>query len=168
MKDTNSSFSSYYLVRFPRNALTVILGNLFMLSVWHFFIPRQVSSPWKSTGIAIIRNHHFITISLFVGMFNAQSCLSQVLGRSAKSSHSHHDDKHIRIPDYLGFLQKLVGSFVLTNETCFSRHYSAVCAQEPLALIIRIGVSTMVWIPSARSHKYFKVLVSSAYTYLTL
>ena len=73
MKDTNSSFSSYiFSKQFLRNALTVILGNfIYAIGVAFFILPTGLITG-GTTGIAIIMNHHFgITISLFVGMFNA-------------------------------------------------------------------------------------------------
>ena len=170
MKDTNSSFSSYiFSKQFLRNALTVILGNfIYAIGVAFFILPTGLITG-GTTGIAIIMNHHFgITISLFVGMFNAVMFVIG-FGLLGKEFALTTMISTFAFPTILGFLQKLVGSFVLTNDMFLASLFGGLCIGTSLAMIIRIGASTGgMDIPPLVLNKYLKCLFPSAYTYLTL
>ena len=162
MKDTNSSFSSYiFSKQFLRNALTVVCGNfIYAIGVAFFILPTGLITG-GTTGIAIIMNHHFgITISLFVGMFNAVMFVIG-FGLLGKEFALTTMISTFAFPTILGFLQKLVGSFVLTNDMFLASLFGGLCIGTSLALIIRIGASTGgMDIPPLVLNKYFKVPVS--------
>ncbi len=162
MKDTNSSFSSYiFSKQFLRNALTVVCGNfIYAIGVAFFILPTGLITG-GTTGIAIIMNHHFgITISLFVGMFNAVMFVIG-FGLLGKEFALTTMISTFAFPTILGFLQKLVGSFVLTNDMFLASLFGGLCIGTSLAMIIRIGASTGgMDIPPLVLNKYFKVPVS--------
>ena len=162
MKDTNSSFSSYiFSKQFLRNALTVVCGNfIYAIGVAFFILPTGLITG-GTTGIAIIMNHHFgITISLFVGMFNTVMFVIG-FGLLGKEFALTTMISTFAFPTILGFLQKLVGSFVLTNDMFLASLFGGLCIGTSLAMIIRIGASTGgMDIPPLVLNKFFKVPVS--------
>ena len=162
MKDTNFDFSSYiFSKQFLRNALTVVFGNLiYAIGVVFFILPAGLITG-GTTGIAIIMNHHLgITISLFVGIFNAIMFVIG-FGLLGKEFALTTMISTFAFPTILGLLQKIVGNFVLTNDMFLSALFGGLCIGTSLAIIIRIGASTGgMDIPPLVLNKYFKVPIS--------
>lgn len=162
MNDNNTSISGYILSpHFLRSALTVVIGNLiYAIGVALFILPSGLITG-GTTGIAIITNHNFgISISIFVAIFNAVMFVAgfALLGKEFALTTL---ISTFAYPALLGFLQKLIGPFKLTDDLFLSALFGGLCIGLSLAMIIRIGASTGgMDIPPLVLNKYFRVPVS--------
>lgn len=147
--------------RLLRNIVIVILGNLiYAIGVAFFILPSGLITG-GTTGIALITHHTFgIEVSLFVAAFNIAMFLIgfAFLGKEFALTTL---VSTFAYPSLLGFLQRLIGSFVLTDDLFLCALFGGLCIGVALAMILRIGASTGgMDIPPLILHKLFRVPVS--------
>lgn len=162
MNTQKSSISEYiFSKQFLRNALIVLIGNLiYAIGVALFILPSGLITG-GTTGIALIMNHSFgITVSGFVGIFNVAMFIIGflLLGKEFALTTL---ISTFAYPALLSLMQKIIGSFVLTNDLLLSALFGGLCIGTSLAMIIRIGASTGgMDIPPLVLNKFFRIPVS--------
>lgn len=162
MNTQKSSISEYiFSKQFLRNALIVLIGNLiYAIGVALFILPSGLITG-GTTGIALIMDHSFgITVSGFVGIFNVAMFIIGflLLGKEFALTTL---ISTFAYPALLSLMQKIIGSFVLTNDLLLSALFGGLCIGTSLAMIIRIGASTGgMDIPPLVLNKFFRIPVS--------
>ncbi len=152
---------SIFSLRFLRNILVVIFGNLiYAVGVVFFILPSGLITG-GTTGIGLIM-HHFtgLNISIFVAIFNIAMFLlgAAILGMEFALTTL---VSTIFYPLLLGLLQKIVGDFILTQDLFLSAMFGGLCIGISLAMIIRLGASTGgMDIPPLVLNKLFRIPVS--------
>ena len=152
---------SIFSLRFLRNILVVIFGNLiYAVGVVFFILPSGLITG-GTTGIGLIM-HHFtgLNISIFVAIFNIAMFLlgAAILGMEFALTTL---VSTIFYPLLLGLLQKIVGDFILTQDLFLSAMFGGLCIGISLAMIIRLGASTGgMDIPPLVLNKFFRIPVS--------
>ena len=124
------------------NVVLIVLGNLiYTAGVVLFILPTGLITG-GTTGIALILNHFTgIRIAAFVGVFNV---IMFVLGYAmlGKKFAMSTLVSTFSYPVLLGFLERIVGDFVLTDDLLLSALFGGLCIGLGLAVVIRIGAST--------------------------
>lgn len=162
MNNKSSSISKYIFSRqFVINALIVLIGNLiYAIGVALFILPSGLITG-GTTGIALIMNHSLgISVSGFVGIFNITMFAIGflLLGKEFALTTL---ISTFAYPALLGLMQRIVGSFVLTNDLLLSALFGGLFIGTSLAMIIRIGASTGgMDIPPLVLNKFFRIPVS--------
>lgn len=153
-----------------KNIITVIIGNfIYAVGVVFFLLPADLITG-GTTGIAIIVNHTTgMEISLFVGIFNVAMFLLgfAFLGKEFAITTL---VSTFAYPALLALLQKIVGSYVITDDLFLCTLFAGLCIGLSLAMIIRIGASTGgMDIPPLILNKLFRIPVSvSMYVFDTI
>ncbi len=152
---------SIFSLRFLRNVLIVIFGNLiYAVGVVFFILPSGLITG-GTTGIGLIMNHLTgLDISIFVAIFNIVMFLlgAAILGLEFALTTL---VSTIFYPLLLGVLQRIVGDFILTQDLFLSAMFGGLCIGISLAMIIRLGASTGgMDIPPLVLNKLFRIPVS--------
>ncbi len=152
---------SIFSLRFLRNVLIVIFGNLiYAVGVVFFILPSGLITG-GTTGIGLIMNHLTgLDISIFVAIFNIVMFIlgAAILGLEFALTTL---VSTIFYPLLLGVLQRIVGNFILTQDLFLSAMFGGLCIGISLAMIIRLGASTGgMDIPPLVLNKLFRIPVS--------
>ncbi len=155
------NIKSIFSLRFLRNILIVIFGNLiYAVGVVFFILPSGLITG-GTTGIGLIMNHLTgLDISIFVAIFNLAMFLlgAAILGLEFALTTL---VSTVFYPLLLGILQRIVGDFILTQDLFLSAMFGGLCIGISLAMIIRLGASTGgMDIPPLVLNKIFRIPVS--------
>lgn len=125
-----------------KNIITVIIGNaIYAAGVVLFILPSGLITG-GTTGIALTLQHAFgIQVAVSTAVFNVIMFLLgfKVLGKEFALTTL---VSTICYPSLLGFIQYLVGDYVMTDDILLCALFGGLCIGLSLSIIIRLGAST--------------------------
>lgn len=139
----------------------ILLGNLlYAIGVAFFILPSGLITG-GTTGIALVLHQAFgIPISAFVSIFNI-SMFFLGLAFLGKTFAATTLVSSFAYPFFLGFLQKQIGDFVLTDDLILCAIFGGLCIGIAIAMVLRLGASTGgMDIPPLLLKKMFGIPVS--------